>query len=79
MCKFCKRLSHIHETLPFIRVNVEALVEGTVNSAKYINILEENLWPVKARHFPQNDYIFMDDNVPVHRAWVVKIMRKLAK
>ena len=28
-------------------------VEGTVNSAKYINILEENLWPVKARHFPK--------------------------
>ena len=25
MRKFCKRLSHIHETLPFIRVNVEAL------------------------------------------------------
>ena len=26
MCKFCKRLSHEHETLLFIRVNVEALV-----------------------------------------------------
>ena len=25
MYDFCKRLSHIHEMLPFIRVNVEAL------------------------------------------------------
>ena len=31
MCKFCKRLSHIHETLPFIRVNVEALVRNKVD------------------------------------------------
>ena len=30
MCKFCKRLSHIHETLPFIRVNVEALIVGRI-------------------------------------------------
>ena len=27
MYEFCKRLSHIHETLPFIRVNVEALLQ----------------------------------------------------
>ena len=26
MCEFCKRLAHIHEPLPFIRVNVEALI-----------------------------------------------------
>ena len=28
MCEFRKRLSHIHETLPFIRVNVEALIDS---------------------------------------------------
>ena len=32
MCKFCKRLSHIHETLPFIHVNVEALETGDKNA-----------------------------------------------
>ena len=29
MCKFCKCLSHINGTLPFIRVNLEALVNHT--------------------------------------------------
>jgi len=28
--------------------------------------LEDNWWPVTARHFPQKDYIFQDNNV--HRA-----------
>ena len=28
MYEFCKRLSHLHEMLPFIRVNVEALVDS---------------------------------------------------
>lgn len=43
-------------------------VEGNINAAKYQDILEENLWPVLARHFPQNGYFFQDDNAPVHRA-----------
>ena len=42
MRKFCKRLSHLHETLPFIRVNVEALV--TINLAS----LSVGNKPVKA-------------------------------
>jgi len=42
-----------------------------INAEKYIDILEENLWPVVARHFPQNNYIFQDDNAPVHRARTV--------
>lgn len=43
-------------------------VEGNINAAKYQDILEENLWPVLARHFPQKGYFFQDDNAPVHRA-----------
>lgn len=43
-------------------------IEGNINAAKYQDILEENLWPVLARHFPQNGYFFQDDNAPVHRA-----------
>ena len=31
MYEFCKRLSHIHETLPFIRVNIEALAHDIKN------------------------------------------------
>jgi hypothetical protein len=42
-------------------------VEGNVNAYKYISILEDNIWPVIVRHFPGNDYLFQDDNAPVHR------------
>jgi len=37
-----------------------------INSQKYIEILENNLWPVIACHFPDRSYIFQDDNAPVH-------------
>jgi hypothetical protein len=44
------------------------MVEGDINADKYISILEDNVWPVIVRHFPGNDYVFQDDNAPVHRA-----------
>jgi Zn/Cd-binding protein ZinT len=37
-------------------------VDGTINSENYIQILDHNLWPVAAKHFPQNPWIFQDDN-----------------
>lgn len=43
-------------------------VNGNINAEKYQDILEENLWPVIARHFPRGGYFFQDDNAPVHRA-----------
>lgn len=43
-------------------------VEGKINSEKYINILDTNLWPVIACHFPDGSYLFQDDNAPVHRS-----------
>jgi hypothetical protein len=39
---------------------------------KYISVLDENLWPVILRHFADNNYIFQDDNAPVHRARIVQ-------
>ena len=47
-------------------------VEGNINAVKYISIIDDNLWPVIARHFPDENYTFMDDNAPVHRAHVVR-------
>ena len=35
-------------------------------------MLDESLRPVLIRHFPRNDYLFQDDNAPVHRARIVK-------
>ena len=47
-------------------------VDGTINRHKYIEILEDNLWPVIARHFPEQDCLFQDDNAPLHRAQDVR-------
>jgi hypothetical protein len=47
-------------------------VNGMINRHKYIEILEDNLWPVIARHFPEQDCLFQDDNAPIHRSNNVK-------
>lgn len=49
-------------------VGTLARVNGNINAEKYEEILEDNLWPVIARHFQNNSYLFQDDNAPVHRA-----------
>lgn len=43
-------------------------VNGNINSEKYIDILENNFWPVNVRHFPHGNYVFKDDNASVHRS-----------
>ena len=43
-------------------------VIGNINAQKYIDIVDNNLWAVIARHFGNNDYIFQQDNAPVHTA-----------
>ena len=48
------------------------VLEGTVNANKYIDILDESLWPVIAKHFPQGDFLLQEDNAPIHKAGVVK-------
>ena len=42
-----------------------------MNVQKYIETLEDYLWSVIVRHFPNEDYIYQDDNAPIHRARVV--------
>jgi len=56
-------------------VGTLTVVNGTVNALRYIDIIENCLWPVVARHFPDDSYIFQDDNAPVHRARVVHAYR----
>ena len=48
-------------------------VEGNINAAKYIDIVDNNLWPVIAAHFTDKPYVYMDDNASVHRANAVKV------
>ena len=56
----------------FNGVGTITVVDGNVNAQKYIDILEEQLWPVVVRHFPEDNYIYQDDNAPVHRARIVQ-------
>ena len=46
-------------------------IEGNINSAKCIDILDENLRPVVGWYFEGKEYSFMDDNAPVRRAHTV--------
>ena len=43
-------------------VGTLAKVTGNINSEKYKEILEENIWPVIVKHFPDDQYFFQDDN-----------------
>ena len=37
-------------------------VDGSINSEKYVDILDTNLSPVVAKVFPASPWIFQDDN-----------------
>ena len=58
----------VWECITFNRVGTLAVVERNINADKYIDMLEDNPWPVIARHFPRNDHIFQEDNASVLRA-----------
>ena len=45
--------------------------EGNINSAKNIEILDKNLWPVVVWNFEGKEYLVINDNAPVHRAHTV--------
>ena len=47
-------------------------VEGNINSAKHIDVLDKKLWPVVVQYFEGKEYLVMDDNAPVHGAHTVK-------
>ena len=53
-------------------VGTLCFVEGNITGQKYLEILEENLWPVIARNFSTGGAIFQDDGAPVHTANIVK-------
>ena len=48
------------------------VIEGRVNAQTYIGILDECLWSVVAKHFPRGNFLFQEDNAPIHKARVVK-------
>jgi hypothetical protein len=54
--------------ITFNGVGTLTTVNENINATKYIDILEDNLWPLIVRHYPEENYIFEDDNAPIHRA-----------
>lgn len=58
--------------ITFNGVGTITVIDGIVNAQRYIDILEAHLWPVVVRHFPEDNYIYQDDNAPVHRARIVQ-------
>ena len=41
-------------------------VQGNIDSGKYIEVLDQHLWPVIAKEFPNGGWTFQEDNCPVH-------------
>ena len=68
--------------ISYYGVSALSPVVGNLNSEKYINILDDNLWPVIAQHFPTSPYIFQEDNAPYHESrrtnqWKTKMIFQL--
>lgn len=49
-------------------VGTLSMVNGNMNSEKYIDTLENKLWPVIAKNFGANPYYFQEDNAPCHKS-----------
>ena len=52
-------------------VGTITIVDGNMNAQKYIETLEDYLWPIIVCHFPNENYIYQDDNAPIYRTRVV--------
>lgn len=46
-------------------------IEGRLTRETYRDILETTMLPTVRQHFPNNEFIFQQDNCPVHTARVV--------
>ena len=47
-------------------------LKATSTLPKCIDILDKNVWPVVVWYFDGKEYLFTDDNAPVHRAHTVE-------
>lgn len=45
-----------------------AFINGNMNSEKYINTLDNYLWPAVTKHYGVNRWIFQEDNAPTHKS-----------
>lgn len=47
-------------------------IDGNINSQKYIECLDNNLWPVVSKVFGTDPFLFQDDNATPHRSAVTR-------
>jgi hypothetical protein len=47
-----------------------------MDSEKYINVLDENPWPVIAKYFTNKPYTFQDDNAPPYASRLAKAWKE---
>jgi transposase len=59
----CKFSGMFWDCITYQGIRTFTDVEGNINSRKYIDIIDTHLWPVFARHFPTDEYIFQDEIV----------------
>ena len=73
MCRPSRRLgkhmsyiSNVLVCISYYGVGTLTPVEGNMNTEKYISLLDDNVWPVIARHFSNRLWTFQEDNAPCH-------------
>ena len=52
----------------YSNVGMLVFVKGTVNSDKYIETLDNFLWPSIMKNFNDNSWVFQEDNAPAHKS-----------
>ena len=45
-----------------------AFIDGNMNTQKYIQTLDQHLWPSVAKHFADHSWVFQEDNAPAHES-----------
>ena len=40
------------------------VADGNINAQKYIEVIDNFVWPVIAGHSPDDNYVFQDNNAP---------------
>ena len=62
--------------MAYYGMGILKFVERNMNSRKYIDTLDNFLWPVITKHMVDKPRRYMDDNAPCHRSCEVETWRK---
>ena len=63
-------------TMTYYGMGILTFVEGNMNSRKYIDTLDNCLWPVITKYMADKPWRYMDDNAPCHWSREVETWRK---